>query len=563
MPMLQSSESRRDERARDRSTTGQHETGGRFPSGKRARLAVSRGAVLSSARLRRRDDGSADRASGGGRRIARGPARMTGSTPEGGPKQARPRARLDVLLLLGAAGALIFQLGVPPIVGLADDGDFARLMGPVGLQYPVREYDRMYWNYVTPVYSIVRPFWKSRYMSTERALVAFTRFVAADVFGSRRYDIRLLGAVHVVIFLGALALMLAALRSLPLAARAAIGIALVVIFSDVSYAAPFNSFYSQTASLLAFLLAAGMAGNALATPGPRRFRFVLGYWLAAAMLVLSKPQESVLAPILALLGVFLAAPATRRAKAAGAAAAAALCAAACFYYASTPLPLSRAGRYFALFDEILPNSPDPARDLRELGLPADWVRHANTTPYDHATVMSDEEFRGRFEAGFGTRQLLGFYASHPKRLASLLRRGCAAALVTRPQPLGNFAEAPGVPPGAKSRAFALWSDAKAGLRKQGVWLLPLVLAGNVAGGLAGFFLGATRLRRRVFLATAVLAAMAALEFGVVMLAQGRIDLDRHLYVFQAMLDLSFLIGVAGSAGIAAGTARRIRRSRAR
>jgi len=472
--------------------------------------------------------------------------------------ETRPGRWIEICLLVAAAATLIFQLCVPPIVGLADDGDFARIIGPLGIQYPVQEYDRMFWNYITPVYDLVRPFWKSRYVSSETTLVAVTRFVAADVLDSRHYDIRLLGGLHIAIFLWGMGLILTALRPLPPAASAILGALLVFVFTDVAYAAPFNSFYSQTAALLAFLVAAGMAANALTAAGSRRARFVVGYWIAAAALVLSKPQESVLAPALALFGVLLAAPDSRRAKAAGAAAGAVLCAAAYLYFASTPAALSGVGRYFALFDELLPASADPARDLRDLGLPEDWARYANTNPYDPASVRRDPAFRKRFDATFGTGKLVAFYVARPARLAGLLRRGCRSALLMRPHTLGNFVEAPGIPPRARSRACATWSDAKEKLRKQGVWLVPLILAGNMAGGLAGFLRGASPAWRRGSLAVALLAAMAVVEFAVVMVAQGRVDLDRHLYLFQAMLDLSFVIVLAASTSVAVGAIRRTR-----
>src|ERR1051326_4996446 len=76
----------------------------------------------------------------------------------------------DLLLLLGAAGILIFQLCVPPIVGLADDGDFARIMIPLGIEYPTQVYLEIYWSHITPVYRLVTPVHKVRYLSSETPL---------------------------------------------------------------------------------------------------------------------------------------------------------------------------------------------------------------------------------------------------------------------------------------------------------------------------------------------------------------------------------------------------------
>jgi len=450
----------------------------------------------------------------------------------------------DFLLLLAAGGILIFQLCVPPIVGLADDGDFARILIPVGIDYPTHVYKEMYWSHITPVYRLVEPGQKARYLSAETPLAAMARFITVHALGRHDFDIRALGCLHIAIFLWALWLILLALRPLPLAVRAVAGGLLIFVFTDVSYVAPFNSFYSQTASLLAFLVAAGMAANALVRSGPARSRYLFGYWIAAAMWVLSKPQESVHAPALALIGLLLMGE-SRRERRVGLAAGVLLCVAGFFYYASTPPELSGVGRYFSLFSEMLPNSPNPARDLGALGLPKEWVRYENTNPYAATSILRDARFQRRFRT-FSARRLLGFYASRPRRFGRLLARGFSSALVTRPVYLGNFTAASGMPGKARSRAFALWSDGKAALKQQGRWLVPLLLSGCFVGGLFGFFRSSSPMRRRAWLAAALLAAMAAQEFTVVMLAQGQTDLDRHLYTFHAMLDLSLIIVVATS-----------------
>ena len=481
---------------------------------------------------------------------------------DGGPIESkRPAARVtgtlagrgfDFLLLLATAGILIFQLCVPPIVGLADDGDFARILVPLGIEYPTQVYQEMYWSHITAVYRLVPPVQKVRYLSAETFLAAVARAFTMSI-GRRDFDIRVLGCLHIAIFLWATWLILLPLRPLPLAVRAVAGGLLIFVFTDVSFVAPFNSFYSQTAALLAFLVAAGMAANALARTGPARFRYLFGYWIAAAMLLLSKPQESVHAPGLALIGLLLMGK-SRRERAVGLAAGALLCVAGYFYYASTPPELSGVGRYFALFSEILPNSPDPARDLGALGLPKGWVKYENTNPYAATSVLRDAAFQRRFRR-FSARRLLGFYGARPRRLERLLARGFSRAFITRPFYLGNFTAASGMRGKARSRAFALWSDGEAALVNQGKWLLPMLLAGCFAGGLSGFFRSPNPARRRAWLAAALLAAMAALEFTVVMLAQGMTDLDRHLYTFHAMLDLSLIIVVTTAVAAAVGRSR--------
>ena len=99
-------------------------------------------------------------------------------TDVGGPERAAPSlgGRLFAALVLAAAASIVAdQLFLPPLVGLADDGDFAKIMGPVGLRYPTPDVRSRYYGFLTLTYRIVPPWWKSGYVTSEAAIVAFAR----------------------------------------------------------------------------------------------------------------------------------------------------------------------------------------------------------------------------------------------------------------------------------------------------------------------------------------------------------------------------------------------------
>ena len=63
------------------------------------------------------------------------------------------RARyLEVILLALLGAALAFQLLVPPIVRLADNGDFSRVAGPLGVFPPEELGDRAFFSWIIPEY---------------------------------------------------------------------------------------------------------------------------------------------------------------------------------------------------------------------------------------------------------------------------------------------------------------------------------------------------------------------------------------------------------------------------
>src|SRR5208282_2266266 len=105
-------------------------------------------------------------------------------------------------VLVGSAGAILcYQLLLPPVVGLADNGDFAKVLGRFDLWGKVHKT----YLYCDTVYRLEPGHhWVSDFYSTEialtRAAVALNSLVSKD----GNLDIRVMGAVHGALFLLAL-----------------------------------------------------------------------------------------------------------------------------------------------------------------------------------------------------------------------------------------------------------------------------------------------------------------------------------------------------------------------
>ena len=155
---------------------------------------------------------------------------------------------LVAAVLAVAATILSLQLFVPPIVGLADNRDYERVMGYAGFQHTSAVPAERHFSFLRSKYAVVDPGWfRGGYHSSETLLAFAARGVHLLFAGRALFDIRLMGAIHAVLFLLALAGLIRACRDLTLAARIVAAVLLVFFFTDVGYVAPFNSFYSQTA----------------------------------------------------------------------------------------------------------------------------------------------------------------------------------------------------------------------------------------------------------------------------------------------------------------------------
>jgi hypothetical protein len=456
-----------------------------------------------------------------------------------------PRSREAALLaavLAVAAAILSVQLFMPPVIGLADNRDYERVIGYAGFQHTTADPAERYFSFVRTKYAVVAPGWfRGGYLSSETLLAFAARGVHTLSSGGPVFDLRLLGAIHAALFLLALALLVHACRDLEPAAQIAVAVLLVFFFTDVGYVAPFNSFYSQTASLLFLLLTAAATTEAI-----RRARLsgplLFVYFGAALLFVGSKPQEKLAGPLLALFGLRLSGATLRRAwKQTAVWLAAGLCAFSVWYGRHTPYTLREATMYQVVFTDLLANSDAAATDAAELGLDPDWVRYRGTSPYAPDSPLLEPSFRRAFLHDVGYRRILRFYLRHPQRLVDRVRRASRDTWSLRPN-FGNFEKSPEHPQSALASRFSLWSRMRAALGAKPLVFLTLLLVGNAAATLAGHR-RADRRGRLFREGVLLLVVMASLAFAVCALAQAPPDLSRALFAFHALCDLLLITDV--------------------
>jgi hypothetical protein len=448
---------------------------------------------------------------------------------------------LAAVVLAGAA-ILSVQLFAPPVVGLADNGDYERVIGYAGFQHTTADPAERYFSFLRTKYAVVSPGWfRSGYLSSETLMAFAARGIHVLFSGGPVFDLRVLGTIHAALLLLALALLVRACRDLPPATQIAVAVLLVFVFTDVGYVAPLNSFYSQAASLLFLLLTAAAAAEAI-----RRAKLsgtlLFAYFGCALLFVGSKPQEKLAGPLLALFGLRLAGATPRGAwKQVSVWLAIGLCAFSVWYGRHTPYTLREATMYQLVFSDLLVYSDTPAADAAELGLDPDWVRYRGTSPYRPDSPLLQPEFRRAFLHDVGYRRILRFYLAHPRRLLDRLGRASRDTGSLRPT-FGNFEKSAMHPESALATRFSLWSRLRAGIGAKSVLFLVVLLVANAAAALRGYR-RADRRGRLFREGILLLVVMSSLAFGVCALAQAPPDLSRQLYAFHALCDLLFIADV--------------------
>jgi hypothetical protein len=430
--------------------------------------------------------------------------------------------------LLAAAGIVSYQIFVPPVVGLANQQDFKRVIGKFGYgpeppEAPVASISLKYIR--DPSYRVKS--WEQR--STEDLFVKLALWVNRVVSKDGKLDIRVMGLLHAAVFLAALAWLLHVTQSLP--ARPFIWTALVLVTTDVAYVSYFNAFYAEASSYVFCLLlladSIDICKRGVSATGLIR-------WSAwAVLLVLAKPINAALG---VLLGLFILRLAWRSWTAwIGSAA---ILSAVVFSVVTTPPDLTDANTYNLVFLCLLPESNSPAADAVALGFEPGTDVFARTGAWSENTGYYYLWSKGAIPNKVNLATVTRFFLTHPTRLWRHVRVNLGVAAQLRPD-LGNFDKSQ--PPAAKSQAFALWSGFHAAVVRRAARLLFFLLLlppfAAVCWRLTG---GACPL---YFEFLAVQTSCCVLSFLAASFGDGW-DTVRHLFLFNFLLDTCLISAVA-------------------
>ncbi|HLG14850.1 MAG TPA: hypothetical protein VJH03_10165 [Blastocatellia bacterium] len=456
----------------------------------------------------------------------------------------KPR-RFELAVLLLFSVIIGYQLFVPPLLGMADNGDFARLFRQSGLLAMPAEYDGKFFRYFNSRYVIVARPGPGGYKSSSVLPVRAARWFNIHFIDNQVFDVRVLGALHLAAFLFGVYLILMSSRKLPMRWRIPLAALLLLMFTDPVYAAYFNSFYSEATGLVCLVMIAGCSVVLIAGES-RRAILLVGYFIAVAILVTAKPMYTPFALIFGPLGVYLSKLISLKHRywLSGILACALLPLAAA-YYIQTPNWLRQNVNYIAIFTVLLKDSPTAEQDLRDLELDPEWIRYAGTTPYQKDSPASnDAGFRAEFTDRVGTLTVPKFLLTHPARFYSVASQAARKSLTTR-SPYGYYEASSGKPPYAKPRAP--WSDARSWLFPASIWLLVVYFStGAVALGL-GILRKLSDIQRGLLLLYSVLVAFGAIGFFVPVLTMASIE-DRYSTTFASAFDMSVLLVIGGLLG---------------
>lgn len=455
------------------------------------------------------------------------------------------RKVFDVLFIILAAVICIITIYLPPVHGVADQGDFERVMMPAGLDF-INKNAHNFYEFIEQKYLMHFTYQYDMLLYPLRLLtiIPVTSYIypitIAKIFCifCGHFDTRILAAVMCISYIITCTLILRHIRTGQKFIDIILYALVLFIFFDGVTITMFNSMYGQsmmTLSMAIFILATILIIQNINNLCRAHFIFL---FIGCLLLLGSKLQCVVFLPLMIIMWLYI----MRRTG---------------FYkitiillcltvwhgaggYIINSSMLNEDTQYNSVFYGILKDSANPSEDLQALGLSpslaADAGKHAYLDESEYKYPPHSDELKIEFYDKMSNVKLIKFYITHPTRLMSAMEKTANHTFYNKID-LGTYSSSSGMPTGSSSYRCAIWNSIVDKLPKTLWFILPVYLL-FIAGGLYE----AIKYKNLYAYLFLMLLAMGALQFPMPYLGNGNADITKQLYLFNEI----FYIGIVVS-----------------
>ncbi|MHA6480370.1 glycan biosynthesis hexose transferase WsfD [Paenibacillus sp. strain BS8-2] len=453
-------------------------------------------------------------------------------------------------MLVGVVSAV--ALFIPPYVGMADNGDFSRIIYGNGLYFNAPDYIDQYFGYFIRQYGIMQYYneYSEALFSSQSLFIRLSLWINRLFVSDVIFDIRVQAGVLWVLLVAAVYLLVEGLTwRTPNKLGYPIAFLAVFIFGDTGYTAYLNSFYGESIVLLMSLFVV----SSLLLLCRKRFNdYVLLAILATAMLLLttSKQQNAPVGIIAGTAGwviVFANKSRTYRSIVCGMLVMFIVAGAAT--YALIPQQFVHINQYHAMTRGALLVSDNPEETLRHFGIDRQYALLAGSNYYERYTTVDVDAplLENTFYDRYGFTSLVGYYLAHPGQTIKLLHLSARHAFTIRPPAMGNFERAEDRPFGAHTSFFSAYSTYKEAVAPRTFGFILLWMA-IIIGFYFPSFLRAYKAkawRQAIKLPLLVMFILIGLSgIAVSLIGAGDADLSKHQFLFTVMFDIVSFVAVS-------------------
>ncbi|MBS5985136.1 hypothetical protein [Clostridium sp.] len=378
---------------------------------------------------------------------------------------------LTFFLILIIGGITLF---IRPIIGVADNGDYFRIMSSNDLYHlPVEEEDKIL-GYFNKDYGIYEYHNESETLliSTQSFFIKLALGINKIFYSNKIFDIRFLGGLLLFIHSIAGYLLVKVFTSYLKKERLKYLISLlyVVIFCDTGYISYFNSFYGEGVVVPTFLLSVGIILYII------RFNKInlLNIILFSCISLLFFGAKQQLAPIGILIAILILKVAfstkDKIIRTGSIVLSIIFVVSAVFFYKSIKGDFDYINRFHAMNRGVLLYENDSEKILEYFGIEGSYSLLEGEIFYEETPSISpyDERLLENFYNKYSIGSIIKYYVTHPSAFKKVLDMGFSKAYEIRPEAMGNFEKMEGKEFGAKSNFFVLWSTLKKFIMPKGL-----------------------------------------------------------------------------------------------
>ncbi|MEK3770160.1 hypothetical protein MKY14_16535 [Paenibacillus sp. FSL R5-0887] len=449
----------------------------------------------------------------------------------------------EYLVGLAGCGIIIYLLFVGPFIGVADNGDFLRMMNTIGLNYydTGASYADQFFNFSHSSFAYENLF-RGFYPSSQILIVLVPRLIGGLIHGSF-FDVRLLGAVYGLLLLAATWLLVKYNARGSYVTGLLLGAAILFVFYDIGYVAYFNSLFGEPVSMVFMLLTFALGLRLTSQEKPTTKGLTL-FFIAILFLVTSKIQNAPIGIAFALIFLrFMMLDGEGKWRKLALRFSIAIFLVSIVLYVAAPKDLKHINLYQTVFFGILNESPDVKGDLQDLGLPERLEVLAGTNYFQTDTVIKqdDPSLVPDFYDRVSHKDVLFFYLKHPDRLIDNMKYAASNSMAIRPYYLGNYEKSENKPAGALSYTYSAWSQFKNKHIPHTLGFLSIFYLVYFAGALFQYFRSRDIRGKVAGELLMLLGLIGIFSFLVPILGDGRADIGKHLFLFNVCFDMMVVV----------------------
>jgi hypothetical protein len=459
-------------------------------------------------------------------------------------------AMMAMILAAVISGFLLF---IPPIQGLADNGDFYRAMNSNGVYRLPTHYSQSL-DYVITKFGIYQYYNENSaaVFTSQAMIVKFAVFLNKIFYSKTIFDIRFLAIIYYVFFLGAIYLLTKSLVFPYRRIRSYVVALLVVfIFADSSFTLYFNSFFAEPGMYIVMLYSFASILAISRDCYQKRWPMILLFFTSTIMLLTIKQQNAPLALTFAVVAIglmFLPNFKARRFAILGGIVA--LLFAGVFTYSKINSEFNDVNQYQSFTHGVLMETGDPSKKLSKAGISPQYslMRMQEYYPRTYDTVQPSSKYVEKHliqKTGMGW--LIKYYIHNPKQFVRLLDVSTKDIMVTQVKAVGNFTRNSGHKPREHTKYFVLYSTYAGTFFPNkygfiGLYVLGYTIVYAISCFLdfrAGRYQGVVR-----FLLVFGMMTIIIFIPIISVLAAGEADLAKHQFIVPITLDLTFILFVS-------------------